>query len=77
MCVTWIVGFDARNEILVRPYDVTYDEMMKVKLEMFKFLRDEGWAKAEWDEDARIKKNAFGDHDPTVTVEASGMAPAM
>lgn len=52
----WIVGFSARNEILVRPYDTTYDEMMKVKEETFQFLRSEGWAKAEWDEDDRIKQ---------------------
>lgn len=53
---TWIVGFSARNEILVRPYDTTRDEMMEVKNDMFEFLKEHGWAKAEWDEDNRIQK---------------------
>lgn len=52
----WIVGFSARNEILVRPHGTTYDEMMQMKSDMFQFLRTEGWAKAEWDEDNRIQK---------------------
>lgn len=65
----WIVGFSARNEILVRPYDTTYDEMMKMKEEMFSFLKAEGWAKAEWDEDIRIQKK--------VDAELAGLSPAM
>jgi radical SAM superfamily enzyme YgiQ (UPF0313 family) len=71
---TWIVGFSARNEILVRPYDTTYDEMMRVKEEMFDFLKSEGWAKGEWQEDARIKKTLFNDADPILSQD---MAPAM
>jgi radical SAM superfamily enzyme YgiQ (UPF0313 family) len=50
----WIVGFSARNEILVRPHGCTVEEMFKVKKEMFDFLVYHGWAKAEWDEDVRI-----------------------
>ena len=53
---TWIVGFAARDEILVRPHGCTVEEMFQVKHEMFQFLVSEGWAKAEWDEDARIRK---------------------
>ena len=52
----WIVGFSARDEILVRPYGCTVDEMFKVKELMFKGLCDLGLAKAEWDEDVRIKR---------------------
>ena len=55
---TWIVGFSAREEILVRPYGTTIDEMMQVKHEMFAFLKENGWIKAEWDEDARIQKHS-------------------
>lgn len=52
----WIVGFAARDEILVRPHGATIDDMFKIKKEMFDFLVANGWAKAEWDEDARIRK---------------------
>lgn len=52
----WIVGFSARDEILVRPHGATVDEMFKIKKEMFDFLVYHGWAKAEWDEDVRIKQ---------------------
>lgn len=52
----WIIGFSAREEILVRPYDVTVDEMMQVKHEMFDFLKAEGYVKQEWDEDNRIQQ---------------------
>ena len=53
---TWIVGFSARDEILVRPYGTTFSEMFKVKEMMFGALVDLGYAKAEWDEDVRIRK---------------------
>lgn len=52
----WIVGFSARDEIIVRPYGVTVEEMFKIKKEMFDFLVAHGWAKAEWDEDVRIRQ---------------------
>jgi radical SAM superfamily enzyme YgiQ (UPF0313 family) len=52
----WIVGFSARDEIIVRPHGVTVDEMFQIKNEMFHFLVDNGWAKAEWDEDVRIRQ---------------------
>lgn len=52
----WIVGFSARDEVLVRPHGATVDEMFRVKREMFDFLVDNGWAKAEWDEDVRIRR---------------------
>jgi radical SAM superfamily enzyme YgiQ (UPF0313 family) len=51
----WIVGFSARDEILVRPHGTTVAEMYQIKREMFDFLVEHGWAKAEWDEDVRIK----------------------
>lgn len=51
----WIVGFSARDEILVRPHGATVEEMFKIKREMFDFLVYHGWAKAEWDEDKRIQ----------------------
>jgi anaerobic magnesium-protoporphyrin IX monomethyl ester cyclase len=52
----WIVGFSARDEILVRPHGATVDEMFQIKREMFDFLVYHGWAKAEWDEDKRIQQ---------------------
>jgi len=52
----WIVGFSARDEILVRPHGATVEEMFKIKREMFDFLVYHGWAKAEWDEDIRIRQ---------------------
>lgn len=53
---TWIVGFSARDEILVRPHGATVAEMFQIKKEMFDFLVSEGWAKSEWQEDVRIKQ---------------------
>jgi len=53
---TWIVGFNARDEILVRPDGCTIDEMFRIKEMMFKGLCDLGFAKAEWDEDVRIRR---------------------
>jgi anaerobic magnesium-protoporphyrin IX monomethyl ester cyclase len=52
----WIVGFSARDEVLVRPHGCTVEEMFQIKREMFDFLVYHGWAKAEWDDDARIRK---------------------
>jgi anaerobic magnesium-protoporphyrin IX monomethyl ester cyclase len=52
----WIVGFSARDEIIVRPYGVTVEEMFRIKKDMFDFQVANGWAKAEWDEDVRIKR---------------------
>ena len=52
----WIVGFSARDEILVRPHGATVEEMFKIKREMFDFLVYHGWAKQEWQEDSRIRK---------------------
>lgn len=52
----WIVGFAARDEILVRPHTCTVEEMFDIKKEMFHFLVEHGWAKAEWDADARIQQ---------------------
>ena len=52
----WIVGFSARDEILVRPHGATVEDMFKIKKEMFDFLVSEGWSKAEWDEDVRIRQ---------------------
>jgi hypothetical protein len=52
----WIVGFSARDEILVRPHGCSVEDMFEIKREMFDFLVHHGWAKAEWDEDVRIRK---------------------
>ncbi len=49
----WLTGFSAREEILVRPHGCTVEELFQIKHEMFDFLRAEGWAKSEWDEDKR------------------------
>lgn len=52
----WIVGFSDRDEILVRPHGATVEEMFQIKNEMFHFLVEHGWKKAEWDEDVRIRR---------------------
>jgi radical SAM superfamily enzyme YgiQ (UPF0313 family) len=52
----WIVGFSDRDEILVRPHGSTVEDMFKIKNEMFHFLVEHGWAKAEWQEDVRIRR---------------------
>jgi len=52
----WIVGFSARDEILVRPHGSTVEEMFQIKRDMFDFLVSEGWAKGEWQEDVRIRQ---------------------
>lgn len=52
----WIVGFSARDEIVVRPHGTTIDQMFRIKEEMFGFLVAEGWAKSEWQEDSRIRQ---------------------
>jgi radical SAM superfamily enzyme YgiQ (UPF0313 family) len=52
----WIVGFSDRDEILVRPHGSTVEDMFKIKNEMFRFLVEHGWAKAEWNEDVRIRQ---------------------
>ena len=67
----WIVGFSARDEILVRPYGVTVEEMFHVKKEMFDFLVANGWAKAEWDEDVRIRQQQEAAKRSGVLVEGA------
>jgi hypothetical protein len=52
----WIVGFSDRDEILVRPHGSTVEDMFRIKNEMFHFLVEHGWAKAEWQEDVRIRQ---------------------
>lgn len=52
----WIVGFSARDEILVRPHGASVDDMFRMKSDFFRFMVDNGWAKAEWDEDVRIQR---------------------
>jgi anaerobic magnesium-protoporphyrin IX monomethyl ester cyclase len=49
----WLVGFSARDEVLVKPHGMTVDDLHRGKQEMFAFLRAEGWARSEWDEDVR------------------------
>jgi radical SAM superfamily enzyme YgiQ (UPF0313 family) len=72
----WIVGFSARDEILVRPHGATVEEMFKIKKEMFDFLVAEGWAKAEWDEDVRIRKQQEEAAKSGVLTAASGLTYA-
>ncbi len=52
----WIVGFSARDEVIVRPQGMTLDEMFVEKRRFFEFMVEHGWAKAEWDEDVRIRR---------------------
>lgn len=52
----WIVGFSDRDEILVRPHGSSVEDMFRIKNEMFRFLVENGWAKAEWNEDVRIRQ---------------------
>ncbi len=73
---TWIVGFSARDEILVRPHGATVEEMFKIKKEMFDFLVSEGWAKAEWDEDVRIKQQQKVAEESGVLTAASQISYA-
>lgn len=72
----WIVGFSARDEILVRPHGSTVEEMFRIKKDMFDFLVSEGWAKAEWDEDVRIKQQQQVAADHGVLTAASQISYA-
>ncbi len=72
----WIVGFSARDEILVRPHGCTVEEMFQVKNEMFQFLVSEGYAKAEWDEDVRIRQQQKEAEDQGIISAASGLTYA-
>lgn len=72
----WIVGFAARDEILVRPHGATVEDMFRIKRDMFDFLVSEGWAKAEWDEDARIRKQQEEAAAHGVLTAASGLTYA-
>jgi radical SAM superfamily enzyme YgiQ (UPF0313 family) len=70
----WIVGFSARDEVLVRPHGCTVKEMYKIKREMFDFLVYHGWAKAEWDEDVRIRQQQDEAIAQKVLTAASGLS---
>jgi radical SAM superfamily enzyme YgiQ (UPF0313 family) len=50
----WIVGFASREEVLVRPLDMSAQKMVELKARMFQFLCDHGWAKPEWAADATL-----------------------
>jgi len=52
----WIVGFSARDEIIVRPHGISLDDMLIEKRAFFEFMVEHGWTKAEWDEDIRIRR---------------------
>jgi len=52
----WIVGFASRDELLVRPLSVDLAEMLRMKREMFDFQVAHGWAKPEWNDDERIRR---------------------
>jgi radical SAM superfamily enzyme YgiQ (UPF0313 family) len=72
----WIVGFSARDEILVRPHGCSVEDMFRLKREMFDFLVHHGWAKAEWDEDARIRQQQKEAEESGVLTAASGLSYA-
>ena len=72
----WIVGFSARDEVLVRPHGCTVEEMFKIKRDMFDFLVYHGWAKAEWDEDARIRQQQEEAAKAGTLTAASGLSYA-
>jgi anaerobic magnesium-protoporphyrin IX monomethyl ester cyclase len=72
----WIVGFSDRDEILVRPHGSTVEEMFQIKNEMFHFLVEHGWAKAEWQEDSRIRKQQEEAVAKGVLTAASGLTYA-
>ncbi len=72
----WIVGFSARDEVLVRPHGATLEEMFQIKKEMFDFLVSEGWAKAEWDEDVRIKQQQKTAEDTGIITSSSQISYA-
>lgn len=50
----WLVGFSARDELLVRPHGCQIDDLHRAKVDMYQFLRAEGWARSEWEDDSRI-----------------------
>lgn len=72
----WIVGFSDRDEILVRPHGSTVEQMFQIKNEMFHFLVEHGWAKAEWQEDSRIRKQQEEAVANGVLTAASGLTYA-
>lgn len=72
----WIVGFSARDEVIVRPHGTTIEEMYQIKRMMFDFLVEHGWAKAEWDEDIRIRKQQEEAEALGVLTAASGLSYA-
>ena len=72
----WIVGFSARDEVLVRPHGATVKEMFEIKRMMFDFLVEHGWAKAEWDDDVRIKAQQVEAEQNGTLTAASGLTYA-
>ena len=44
----WIVGWSARDSLLMRPLSLSLSELHTVKRDQFQFLTDEGYAKPEW-----------------------------
>jgi len=44
----WIVNHDVNDDILVKTNGVSIEEMKLLKIEMYKFMRDEGYARPEW-----------------------------
>ena len=44
----WIVDHDKSDDILVKTKDVSRETMMKLKREMYDFMKDEGYSRPEW-----------------------------
>jgi len=44
----WIVNHDANDTILVKTKNVSLEKMKKLKLEMYQFMRNEGYGRPEW-----------------------------
>jgi radical SAM superfamily enzyme YgiQ (UPF0313 family) len=44
----WIVNHDSNNDIFIKTKGVSVEEMQRLKVEMYQFLRDEGYSRPEW-----------------------------
>ena len=44
----WIVDHDQSDSILVKPKDVPLEIMQRLKVDMYQFMRDEGYSRPEW-----------------------------
>ena len=44
----WIVDHETTDDILLKNWDVSLEEMKSLKVEMYQFMRDEGYSRPEW-----------------------------